>query len=265
MIYTGKRTTMREMIENLVEVARIFDPGVHLMPFAGLCLLIIAGSGWYMAIRRIRRSPKFKIRLMLVFSMPFLTGLMCFWPNLVPQVYLVLYMFAFFYLLMNLYKREILNLSDFVQEQKEIFAQFLELLPDMVWVKDSAGRYTFANEALTSSLIVCDPKEIFGKTDPELTEMHMARGRDYPIQDLFSKDNGLVEGHDLCQQPMVLRVYRAPIYIRTTDGGSRFWGVVGIGQDLTAEHLEHQNLDRVLADGHVESARKLLQAHMKNM
>ena len=54
-----------------------------------------------------------------------------------------------------------------LQESEQRFSRFMQHLPGLAWIKDSAGRYVYANEAAARTFGV-PPPEIYGKSDADL-------------------------------------------------------------------------------------------------
>jgi PAS domain S-box-containing protein len=56
--------------------------------------------------------------------------------------------------------------EEIIQESERRFVSFMDNLPGFAWIKDAAGRYTYANRGCRE-LAMCD-REWFGKTDEQL-------------------------------------------------------------------------------------------------
>jgi PAS domain S-box-containing protein len=54
-----------------------------------------------------------------------------------------------------------------LRESEERFTRFMQHLPGLAWIKDSSGKYVFANESATQAFQV-PTAELYGKTDVEL-------------------------------------------------------------------------------------------------
>jgi PAS domain S-box-containing protein len=51
---------------------------------------------------------------------------------------------------------------------EERFARFMQHLPGLAWIKDSQGRYVFANDAAVSAFRTSGTEALYGKTDDEV-------------------------------------------------------------------------------------------------
>ena len=64
--------------------------------------------------------------------------------------------------------------QDALRESEERFSQFMQYLPGLAWIKDTAGRYVFVNDAAERAF--GKPRaQLFGKVDEEVFPLDIAR------------------------------------------------------------------------------------------
>lgn len=120
-----------------------------------------------------------------------------------------------------------------------------EYLPDMLWAKETNGRYLFANKAICDNLLMSSPKEVIGKTDiffatrerekhPENVEWHtfgeLCFNSDEVVLENMSpmhfEEFGNIRG-----ELVYLEVHKAPLF----DEKGVLIGTIGSGRDITLQ------------------------------
>jgi len=134
-------------------------------------------------------------------------------------------------------------LENQLAEKELVLQQFIDILPDMVWMKDMAGRYLYANIAIKEQLLLC-PNPI-GMDDVQLAAMAKACfgddnhtfGEKCANSDTVTIENNhpskFLESGKVKGKMMYLEVYKTPV--RSSDGV--LIGVAGSGRVLT-EYIE---------------------------
>jgi PAS domain S-box-containing protein len=132
-----------------------------------------------------------------------------------------------------------------VQRQEAIMEAMMEVLPDMLWMKDLEGNYLYANKAIRDGLLFDrDPigkndvtmalaaKERFGADNHTFGEV--CDNSDVVVinktkDGSFTKDDGrFLEEGKVKGEMMHLEVFKAPVFFE-----GELIGVVGSGRDLT--------------------------------
>ncbi|WOE70471.1 EAL domain-containing protein [Hydrogenimonas thermophila] len=134
--------------------------------------------------------------------------------------------------------------------------KFLRLLadnlPDMLWAKDTEGRYLFANKALCENLLMAkDTEEPIGKTDVFFAKREREKHPDNPEWHTFGelcfnsdvvtlehmKPMRFEEFGNVKGKMLYLEVHKAPLF----DDEGNLLGTVGSGRDITRQkELENQ-------------------------
>ena len=139
---------------------------------------------------------------------------------------------------------------EYINAQKELILQnIIDCIPDMVWFKDTDGKYVYANKAIKQKLLLC-PNPI-GQTDVELAakarEFYGAEnhtfGEKCANSDVLTVENGcasrFLESGKVKGKMLYLEVHKN--IVRNQD--NEIIGVCGSGRDMT-EYMEAVNVIR---------------------
>lgn len=145
--------------------------------------------------------------------------------------------------------------EDFYQEyvkRKSILDTLEVLSPDMLWAKDTSGRYIYANYAIKSRLLQC--ANPLGLTDIEIAEGRTRRntdehssagevcfGSDLEVLE-HRKTMGFLERFVINGKEVILHVVKTPMY----DGVGKVIGTVGTGRDITNGYNELRKLKEAI-------------------
>jgi PAS domain S-box-containing protein len=127
-----------------------------------------------------------------------------------------------------------------LQVEREQLVQLLRSMPDLVWMKDSAGRYLRCNPRF-EIFVGRSAEELLGKADHELFPAALAEHYRERDQIASSRDDVVSEqewrtfpdGHR-----ELLEILK--VAIRNPDGSLA--GVLGVGRDITAQYMAHHEL-----------------------
>jgi PAS domain S-box-containing protein len=136
--------------------------------------------------------------------------------------------------------------------------EFLKLvthdLPDMLWIKDTSGKYIYANEAICNGLLMADNiDEPIGKTDVFFATREREKHKDKKDWHTFGelcfnsdlivleeqKNMRFIEFGNVKGELLYLEVHKAPIY----DKDGTLLGTIGVGRDITELKLQQNSLE----------------------
>lgn len=139
---------------------------------------------------------------------------------------------------------------EYVNAQNELILQnIIDCIPDMVWFKDTDGKYVYANKAIKDKLLLC-PNPI-GQTDVELAKKardfygaeNHTFGEKCANSDKITLDNNcsgrFLESGKVKGKMIYLEVHKN--VVRNQD--NEIIGVCGSGRDMT-EYIEAVNVIR---------------------
>ena len=156
-------------------------------------------------------------------------------------------------------QRVLLRMENLLEEEKKkieyemcFYKGFANILieesPDMVWLKDTEGKYMIANTAIKEGLLLTDYPygrfdiDISGKAKEKYGDENHTFGQKCANSDVIVKDSlraqrflesGMVKG-----KMMYLEVFKFPFFV-----DDKLIGVGGIGRDLT-EYVTAYRKDR---------------------
>jgi len=156
-------------------------------------------------------------------------------------------------------------------ESMHFFRMMADNLPDMLWAKDTQGRYLFANKAICDNLLMArDTDEPIGKTDLFFAKRERAKHPDNPEWHTFGelcadsdqitlkamKPMRFEEFGNVKGKLLYLEVHKAPFF----DDEGNLLGTVGSGRDITRQKELEEELKRTS-----ETFRMLLESTLEGV
>lgn len=252
-----------------------FELGInntHIM--AGLFMLVLTAFGVCLSLK-LKRPKLFKFKLMFVYILPFIISVTYLIPNhtLISHSYRILLICTFIALFQVLYFREVKSEITDIGKYKTYFPDFLDIVPDMVWMKDLDNRFTYTNEAIRTGLLKCSEEEAFGKTGMELADIQKEKGHEYTFGDIcLDTDEETLEKGKACRflelgtvngKFIALQVFKSPVFITDHEGNKRLTGTIGMGRDLTYDFADHEKITQLIDDGVLEEVKIAFDEHKR--
>jgi PAS domain S-box-containing protein len=132
--------------------------------------------------------------------------------------------------------------------ERDLLYTLMDNIPDMIYFKDTASRFTRINQAQGRLLNVEDPREALGKTDLDFQPLELAAQFLEEEQAIFESGQPLIDRIEFNPtsdgQPRWFSATKAPILGR--DG--RPIGLVGISRDVTERMLAERDRERLIAE-----------------
>ena len=127
-------------------------------------------------------------------------------------------------------------------QERDLLQALLDNLPDTLYFKDSASRFTRINRAQARLLGVADPAEAIGKTDADFQPAHLAREFLAEEQHLLATGQPVIDRVESNPapdgQPRWFSATKAPL----RDREGRIVGLVGVSRDITARKQAEESL-----------------------
>ena len=125
-------------------------------------------------------------------------------------------------------------------------------VPDLIWAKNTEGRFIFVNQAMCDKLLMCGtPDNALGKTDMDFARQERNAGYKHTFGETCIDSDTVIrktkapgrflEDGFVRNKYLVLDVYKAPIF--NEDG--KMIGTVGCGRDVTKEKEVESALQKV--------------------
>ena len=128
------------------------------------------------------------------------------------------------------------------QHERDLLHTLMDNIPDLIYFKDRAARFTRINRAFAQLLNVPDPQAVVGKTSLDLQATEDARMIFAEEQDLMESRQRLVDHvtrHSIvANEPRWFSATKAPIVNRAGE----VEGLVGISRDITARRWAERRL-----------------------
>jgi len=142
----------------------------------------------------------------------------------------------------------------------------LDHMPDLVWLTNAKGKYTYVNEAFAVKILMCSSSQAIGKTIRQIANEQLLIGISNNFGTIFTstddatRDFGtarkFLEIGKINNRFVALETIKTPLYDR-----SKFIGMLGIARDVTHDVTEHALLDNLLEKGDMEAFKKLFNDH----
>ncbi|MBS0204354.1 MAG: PAS domain-containing protein [Planctomycetes bacterium] len=129
-----------------------------------------------------------------------------------------------------------------LRRERDLLRTLMDSLPDLIYVKDSAGRYVTVNSSLQRLWGNPPLDQIVGKTVFDLVRSDLAEGYSVDDQDVLKHDQAVVDSEEqVVTATGELRVYsttKVPLH----DPQGNVTGLVGIDRDITRRKRAEEEL-----------------------
>jgi PAS domain S-box-containing protein len=131
--------------------------------------------------------------------------------------------------------------------ERDLLHALMDNIPDTIYFKDAASRFTRINRAQAQVLGLNDPKEAIGKTDFDFFTPEHARDAYADEQEFVKSGQPLVDKVERIRRADGQILWVSATKVPITDKEGRVAGIVGISRDITErkqaeEKIEHLNL-----------------------
>jgi diguanylate cyclase (GGDEF)-like protein/PAS domain S-box-containing protein len=117
--------------------------------------------------------------------------------------------------------------------ERDLLQALMDNIPDTIYFKDTASRFTRINRAQASVLGVSAPEEAIGKTDLDFQETDPARSFYEEEQRLFQSGESLIDRIEFNPTPDGQPRWFSATKVPIKDQAGRVIGLVGISHDIT--------------------------------
>ncbi len=130
---------------------------------------------------------------------------------------------------------------EIVYEQSLLHA-LMESIPDCIYFKDAACRYTRINQAQAEVMGIADPAEAIGKTDFDFFSPEQAENFYAVEQEIIRSGQALVSNIEELKRPDGSTKWFSNTEVPIRDAGGGVAGLVGISRDISSEMLVRAQL-----------------------
>ncbi len=150
---------------------------------------------------------------------------------------------------------------------RSLIINFLDVIPDMAWVKDTDNRYVYVNKAMLRTLLLSTEEQILGKTSEELAASLKGKGVEFTFAGICSasdietlktrKATMFYEYGMIGKHFKGLRVLKAPAF----DHDNRLVGTIAAARDITNHIQTYNQIEDLFRAGRVEEGVHLFYAY----
>lgn len=235
----------------------------------GFMSLCIALCGFCIAYK-FRRATVFRVKLAFAFCLPLIVGIVGIVDtnqkyHIVQHVMTI----SFMMLMTILYWREVKYFVSSEGYHRRSLADYLDNVPDLIWIKDIDFRFTYINKAVEKKFNIRS-KDILGKTDAEIARMLGESGIMYEFGNICTKSDIIVSHEKMPKMFLemgavgdtfiALQVYKGPIY-RSDKFPKEHIGYISVGRDLTYDVEDHDKIEQLWLDGDFDAAFRMFCVH----
>ncbi|HEX7653755.1 MAG TPA: PAS domain-containing protein, partial [Verrucomicrobiae bacterium] len=152
-------------------------------------------------------------------------------------------------------KQDISERKQFVRElsrERDLMQSLMDHLPDYIYFKDTASRYSRINAALARHLQVAGPADAIGKSDADFFPADQARQKRADEARVFQTGESILnleEKSDVAGTVCWVSTTKVPL----RDARGQIVGLVGVSRDITQAKqaaIERQNMELQLRQAH---------------
>ncbi len=126
--------------------------------------------------------------------------------------------------------------------ERDLLKTITDNIPDLIYVKDRAGRFITCNSALTKLLGLKSVDDLVGKTDYDFSPPEMACNYVADDQIVMRSGKPLIDQEETSQHTDGSRLWLLTTKVPLTGPDGAVMGMVGIGRDITARKLVSEEL-----------------------
>ena len=132
-------------------------------------------------------------------------------------------------------------------QERDLLHVLMDNIPDAIYFKDTASRFTRINKAEAHLLGVKDPEEVVGKTDFDYFAEEHARDAFADEQKIMKIEQALISKVEKSERPDGYFVWHSTTKVPIKDKEGRVIGTVGISRDITERKQLEEELKQASA------------------
>jgi len=140
------------------------------------------------------------------------------------------------------------NKGSAVVREDEMLRILIDNLPDLIYVKDTDGRFLLANVAVSRIMGAKAPCDLLGKNDFDFHPKELAARYHEDEQKVIRSGTPLLSRQEECRDPAGNLMHLSTTKIPIRDATGTVTALVGIGRDVTQRVSEAQALDKAVRE-----------------
>ncbi len=157
------------------------------------------------------------------------------------------------------HKRAEANLA----RERDLLKTIIDNVPDLIFIKDRAGRFVAVNAAMLRVLNVETEEEVLGKTDFDFSPPELAANYVADDQTVMRSGQPMIDQEEFAPDPDGDEVWLLTTKVPLRDASGNVTGLVGIGRDITNRKRAEQEL--LAAKEAADSANRAKSDFLANM
>ena len=153
--------------------------------------------------------------------------------------------------------------EDALARERDMLRTLMDHLPDLIFVKDTEGRFVTANTAIVSVLGAESLQDVIGKTDADFAPADLAEHYAQDDQRVIRSGEPLIDSEESVVGPDGKEVCLLTTKVPLHDAGGQVTGLVGIGRNITKRKLAEEALRK--AKEAADSANRAKSDFLANM
>lgn len=131
-------------------------------------------------------------------------------------------------------------------EERNLLRTLIDNLPDLIYVKDTEGRFLTANKAVVASLGLTKQEDLLGKTDGDFHPVEMAEQYSADERKIFESGQSLINREEtIFDQRINSTNWLLTTKIPLRDEQGNMTGLVGINRDITKLKKAEEELKKL--------------------
>ena len=132
--------------------------------------------------------------------------------------------------------------EDALARERDMLRTLMDHLPDLIFVKDTEGRFVTANTAIVRVLGAKSLQDVIGKTDADFAPADLADHYAQDDQRVIRSGEPLIDSEESVVGPDGKKVCLLTTKVPLHDAGGKVTGLVGIGRNITKRKLAEEAL-----------------------
>ena len=147
--------------------------------------------------------------------------------------------------------------------ERDLLKTIIDNIPDLIFIKDRAGRFVAVNAAMLRVLDVKSETDVIGKTDFDFSPPELAANYVADDQLVMRSGEPMIDQEEVAPDPAGNEVWLLTTKVPLRDEKSHVMGLVGIGRDITNRKRAEQEL--LAAKEAADSANRAKSDFLANM
>ncbi len=147
--------------------------------------------------------------------------------------------------------------------ERDLLKTIIDNVPDLIFIKDRAGRFVAVNAAMLRVLNVETEEEVLGKTDFDFSPPELAANYVADDQTVMRSGQPMIDQEEFAPDPAGDEVWLLTTKVPLRDASGNVTGLVGIGRDITNRKRAEQEL--LAAKEAADSANRAKSDFLANM